>query len=70
MFASNFAPQVAQTLARIAPDVVHQEQYMDFLRNRTFRQTLLVHDSVALTRNMSPQRVERLSDFNQPGAAA
>ena len=61
MFASNFAPQVAETLVRIAPDLVRQEQYMDFLRNRTFRQTLLVHDKVALTRNVAPQRVEGLS---------
>jgi len=37
------SPQVRQTLARISSDVVRMEQYMDFLRNRTFRQTLLCH---------------------------
>lgn len=61
MFAANFPPAVARTLARIAPDVVRQEQYMDFLRNRTFRQTLLVRDTLDLIRNVSPERVKRLS---------
>ncbi|MCC7041140.1 MAG: class I SAM-dependent methyltransferase [Burkholderiales bacterium] len=50
MLVSNFPPPVAQTLAKIAPDLVRSEQLMDFLRNRQFRQTLLVHADVPLTR--------------------
>lgn len=60
MFAGNFAPQVAETLQRIAPDQVSQEQYMDFLRNRTFRQTLLVHQEQAVNRNLNPENAKGL----------
>jgi hypothetical protein len=35
---------VARTLDRMAPDILQREQLTDFLRNRIFRQTLLVHE--------------------------
>lgn len=60
MLASNFAPEVHDTVRRIAPDVIRQEQYMDFLRNRTFRQTLLVRGGVAVDRQVTPPRVRAL----------
>ncbi|TMH59524.1 MAG: methyltransferase domain-containing protein [Betaproteobacteria bacterium] len=60
MLASNFAPEVAQALVRIAPDVIRQEQVMDFLRNRTFRQALLVHESVRVNRKITPDRLRGL----------
>ena len=60
MLGSEFGPQVKQTLAQVAPDVLNREQYMDFLRARTFRQTLLVRDDVALTRKLSPLRLMTL----------
>ena len=59
MLASNFPPQVRETLKRIAPDLVRMEQYMDFVRNRTFRQTLLVHGEQVLNRNLSHEHVRR-----------
>jgi methyltransferase-like protein len=36
------------------------EQYMDFLRNRMFRQTLLCHDSVALDYVLRPEAAQRM----------
>jgi hypothetical protein len=57
MLAADLAPPVAQTLSRIAPDLLQREQFMDFLRNQTFRQTLLVRDGATLTRKLSPERV-------------
>jgi SAM-dependent methyltransferase len=60
MLGGEFAPHVAQTLARVAPDVLRREQFMDFLRARTFRETLLVHEGVTLTRKLSPLRVMSL----------
>jgi methyltransferase-like protein/cyclopropane fatty-acyl-phospholipid synthase-like methyltransferase len=39
-------PEVGQTLQRVANDLIQLEQYLDFLRNRMFRQTLLVHTGV------------------------
>jgi methyltransferase-like protein len=50
MLLSGFAPQVVQTLKRLGTDLIRAEQYMDFLRNRTFRQTLLVHDDLTIRR--------------------
>ncbi len=60
MLASNFAPRVAETLRMIAPDLIRMEQYMDFLRNRPFRQSLLVHQGVALNRNLGWQSLAGL----------
>jgi methyltransferase-like protein/SAM-dependent methyltransferase len=57
MLAGELAPQVVQTLSRIAPDLLQREQFMDFLRNQAFRQTLLVHEGATLTRKLSPQRI-------------
>lgn len=61
MFAHNFAPDVAKTLLRIAPDIVRSEQIMDFLRNRTFRQTLLCRQDVTLTRNLQAHVLQGLA---------
>jgi len=58
MLASNFPAQVAETLRKIAPDIIRLEQYMDFLRNRVFRQTLLVHQSVSLNRKLDWKTME------------
>ena len=60
MLASNFPQGVFDTLVRIAPDVIRQEQFMDFLRNRTFRQTLLVRQEHSIVRTLTPERVTSL----------
>lgn len=52
--ASNFPAEVAQTLLKMSSDIIELEQYMDFLRNRTLRQTLLCHDHVAVKRSLRP----------------
>lgn len=53
MLTSNFPVSVAETLRRISTDIVRTEQYMDFVRNREFRQTLLCHKDVQLNRNIT-----------------
>ena len=65
MLSSDLAPEVKETLARIAPDVLKREQFMDFLRNRTFRQTLLVREAVSLNRKLSPLPVMSLHVASQ-----
>lgn len=73
MLASNFPPQIEQRLLQLAPDVIRQEQYMDFLRNRSFRQTLLVHEDRVIDRKLGPQRLRRLfvsGSFEPEGPAA
>jgi methyltransferase-like protein/SAM-dependent methyltransferase len=59
MMTSNFPPQVRETLQQLAGDIVRTEQYIDFLRNRTFRQTLLCRGDVALARMLDPNAMAR-----------
>lgn len=60
MLTAHFPPAVAATLERISPDLLHLEQYMDFARNRMFRQTLLCHDAVRPNRALNPRVLEGL----------
>jgi len=60
MLVTNFPPEVAQTLQRVATDIVRMEQYMDFVRNRMFRQTLLVHEGAAIERKVDGRVVKGL----------
>jgi len=52
--------ETADAIGKLARSVVDAEQYMDFLSNRTFRQTLLCNEAVALSRTLTPDRVESL----------
>jgi len=54
MLANNFPKEVSDTLQRVAKDLVRMEQYMDFLRNRSFRQTLLCRRDAQLKRGINP----------------
>lgn len=58
MWSGNFKPEVAKTLERVAPDMLQREQYSDFLRNRTFRQSLLCHANVKIDRNLTAEQFE------------
>lgn len=60
MSASNFPRQVEAMLHTVASDMIQLEQYMDFVRNRMFRQTLLCHRGVSLDRSLSPERILNL----------
>ena len=55
MFAGRFGSEVERTLRLISADLLHMEQYMDFLRNRMFRQTLLCHADVKLDHSLRPE---------------
>lgn len=58
MLCSDFPPEVLKTLKQVAPNIVRMEQYMDFLRNRMFRQTLLVHKDTELKREINETAVQ------------
>jgi len=58
MLTSGFPKQVAETLNRISHHIINTEQYMDFLRNRTFRQTLLCHKNLQLNRNLEAEVIQ------------
>jgi methyltransferase-like protein/ubiquinone/menaquinone biosynthesis C-methylase UbiE len=68
MVLNQFAPAVGKTLRSISADLVQMEQYMDFLRNRTFRQTLLCHESAALNRALAPESLRGLFVASQAQA--
>ncbi len=57
VFLNDFAPQVTNELLKMAHNLIELEQYMDFLRNRTFRKTLLVHQEAQFARQFRPERV-------------
>ncbi|MFO0912518.1 MAG: class I SAM-dependent methyltransferase [Pirellulales bacterium] len=58
---AGMSPEVVQTLSQLADDVVAFEQYLDFIKGRRFRQTLLCRDSVQLDRQGAASRVAELS---------
>lgn len=60
MFVSNFGPIIEQQVMRLSNDDVSAEQHLDVLRNRTFRQTLLCHQGINLSRRLTPDRLQRL----------
>jgi SAM-dependent methyltransferase len=57
---SNFPTPVAEKLAFMARDLIDLEQYMDFLRNRMFRRTLLCHDDASINRVLTGESVRSL----------
>ena len=57
MIPDRFGPETEKTLRQVSADLLHMEQYMDFLRNRMFRQTLLCHDDVKLEHAFRPESV-------------
>ena len=60
MLTSGFPKEVASTLQQISPDIVRTEQYMDFLRSRFFRRTLLCHAGILLRRDLGPHSLNGL----------
>ena len=57
MVPNQLADPAIETLSRIAPDLIHMEQYTDFLRNRMFRRSLLCHQRQVPQRHLEPDRI-------------
>jgi methyltransferase-like protein len=57
MLLSNLPKGAAEGLKPVAGDLVRLEQYMDFIRSRMFRQTLLVHEGVPIRRKLEAQAI-------------
>jgi methyltransferase-like protein/SAM-dependent methyltransferase len=51
MHAGGLTPQAKEVLDKISEDIVLREQYLDFMRGRAFRKTLLCHKEVPLDRS-------------------
>ncbi|GAB4140429.1 MAG: methyltransferase regulatory domain-containing protein [Planctomycetaceae bacterium] len=59
MLPRNFSQPVFDQLKQYAKSMLEMEQYMDFVRNRSFRQTLLAHAAVPLNHQLDPAIVSR-----------
>lgn len=59
MAAHSFPAEVQETLRKLSPSIVKAEQYLDFLRHRMFRQTLLVHGDAKIQHAVPPERIAR-----------
>ncbi|MFO0843688.1 MAG: class I SAM-dependent methyltransferase [Gemmataceae bacterium] len=57
MVHENLPPDVREQLAKVAPNLIQMEQYLDFLTNRMFRQSLVCHEHHRPTYNLTPERV-------------
>ena len=64
MSAHTFPEPVQATLAQLATHRVQREQYLDFLKCRRFRQTLLCHAGLSLRAEPDPQEVTRFAVFS------
>jgi methyltransferase-like protein len=50
---NGFSDEVIEHLGKTARTTIEMEQYLDFLRNRTFRRTLLCHADIEVNRSLS-----------------
>lgn len=57
---TNLPKSVQNNLQELSHNIVELEQYSDFFRNRTFRQSVLVHKEVPFTRKAKSERVIKL----------
>jgi methyltransferase-like protein/SAM-dependent methyltransferase len=61
MISTNFSSEIARTLNDLgAHDILQMEQYMDFVRCRYFRKTLICRNSIRLTRAIDASIVKGL----------
>lgn len=57
---TSFPPELLQELQALAPNLLQQEQYMDFIRNRMFRQTLIGHGHLHPCYDVKAERLAAL----------
>ena len=57
---TTFPPELFQELQSLAPNLLQQEQYMDFIRNRMFRQTLIGHGHLHPCYDVKAERLAAL----------
>ena len=59
MYVDNLPEDAAEKLKAVT-DILRQEQYMDFIRNRRFRSSIVCSDSIVVNRNL---RQEAIHDY-------
>ncbi len=56
---ADLRPEVICAVRELAPGLVEQQQYIDFLTARQFRASLLCHEGITLDRTIRPKRMTR-----------
>jgi hypothetical protein len=64
---SDLRPEVIQAVRGLTPDLIDQQQYIDYLTDRPFRSSLLCRAEIGLDRTIPP---ERMTAFQFVGVAA
>jgi methyltransferase-like protein/2-polyprenyl-3-methyl-5-hydroxy-6-metoxy-1,4-benzoquinol methylase len=59
-FLTSFSPATGDALVKMSHNIVELEQYMDFVRNQMFRETLLVHADRPVSRRITADRLQPL----------
>lgn len=67
MVAADLPDGIRQQVEALGTDQLRLEQYLDFVRNRTFRRTLLVHDDAPIQRDIP---LDRIADLHVAAALA
>jgi methyltransferase-like protein/trans-aconitate methyltransferase len=67
MVAGDLPEDIRAQVEALGSDQLRLEQYLDFVRHRTFRRTLLVHDDVTIDRDIA---LDRIDDLYVGGALA
>jgi methyltransferase-like protein len=57
MVPANFGSHVDKTFRELNAGLIHTEQYLDFLRNRTFRRTLLCRQEITPQRQLGREQL-------------
>lgn len=70
MFPHDLTPQAREQLQTMAQGLVEREQYMDMLRNKLFRQSLICHGDLGLRRALEPEDVRALYVASPASAAS
>jgi hypothetical protein len=60
MLPGQLPPKVLQTLNQLALDLIQMEQYLDFVRNRMFRASLLCREEAPLVRQINVDLMQDL----------
>jgi methyltransferase-like protein/SAM-dependent methyltransferase len=58
---ANLSPEAFEALRAMSHSAIEAEQYMDFLRNRAFRRSLLCHATLPVDRTLRPSRIADLA---------
>jgi ubiquinone/menaquinone biosynthesis C-methylase UbiE len=71
MYTAGLSSEAVQILAEMAPDPIRAEQYIDFLKWRSFRRSLLCHANLnpspkPLPERLSPQQLSKLKMMPGP----